>query len=85
MSSRASLMFVQTLVPTSTTDWCISALTASCSASLALGRISGVNVRAQIAGLRIDGLVFLFNSDAEAGPVHRLSLWPLAKLLKMQS
>src|SRR5271157_2589442 len=30
MLARASLMSRQTLVPTSTTDWCISGLTASC-------------------------------------------------------
>src|SRR5271166_1229483 len=39
-SSRAALMSGQTLVPTSMTAWCISGLTASCSARLALGRIS---------------------------------------------
>jgi hypothetical protein len=31
MSARASVMSLQTPVPTSTTDWCNSALTFSCS------------------------------------------------------
>ena len=37
---------------------------------LGLGKNLRRHVRAQIASLRIDGLVFLFDSDAEARPIH---------------
>ena len=40
MSARASLMLRQTPVPTSTTDWCISALTRSSSCRLPFAMIS---------------------------------------------
>ena len=79
MSSRASLMSRQTLEPTSTTAWCISALTFSCDLELRLRKDLHLDVRAEIAGLRIDGLVFLFDSDAEAGPLH--CDYPLVALL----
>src|SRR5437868_10586969 len=39
-SFLASLMLAQTRVPTSTTDWCISALTRSCNRSLPFSIIS---------------------------------------------
>ena len=34
---------------------------------LGLGKYLGGNVGAQVASLRIDGLIFLFNSDGESG------------------
>ena len=67
MSSRASSMLRQTRVPTSTTEVCISALTRSCRRSLALGQHLGLDVRAQVARDRIDGLVFLFDAEREGG------------------
>ncbi len=59
-------MFLQTPVPTSMTDWCISGFTASRSSSLALRDDLRVDVRAEIARFRIDGLVLFFDSDGEA-------------------
>ena len=64
MSARASFMLRQTPVPTSTTDWCISALIRSSSWRLPFAMISVVDVRAQIERDRIDRLVFLFDADA---------------------
>ena len=64
MSARASSMLRQTPVPTSITDWCISALTVSFELPLALRDDLGVDVRAQIERVRIDRLVFLFDPDA---------------------
>ena len=42
MSARASFMLRQTPVPTSTTDWCISALMRSSSCRLPLAMISAL-------------------------------------------
>src|SRR5208282_2601112 len=47
---------------------------------LGLGEDLRGNMRAQIAGLRIDRLVFLLNPDAQAWPVHLLIPLPLACL-----
>ena len=65
-SSLASLILRQTEVPTSTTDWCISAFTRSCKQQLALFDDFRVDVRAQIARDRIDGLILLFDPDRES-------------------
>ena len=53
-------------VPTSITDWCISGLTRSVSTALPFSMISA-DVRAQIAGLRVDGLILFLDPDGEAG------------------
>src|SRR5215469_7505042 len=37
---------------------------------LRLGQDLHLNMRAEIARLRIDGLIFLFDSDRQAGPLH---------------
>jgi hypothetical protein len=56
-------------VPTSTTDWCISALTkALVQQQLAVRQHLGADVRTQVAGDGIDGLVFLFNADRNPAP-----------------
>ena len=58
----ASWMLRQMRVPTSMTDLCISALTRSSRRILPLASISVCDVRAEIAGLGVDGLVFLFDA-----------------------
>ena len=60
-------MFWQMPVPTSMTDWCISGLTASLQERLALLDDLHVDVRAEIAGFRIDGLIFFLDADVKLG------------------
>src|ERR1019366_3584558 len=71
MFVRSSLMCLQTRVPTSITDWCISGLTASCSASLALGRISDAMCERR---WRVSGSIVGYSSSM---PMLRLgrSIW----------
>jgi len=66
---RASLMSLQTRVPTSMTDWCISGFTVHAVPAWPWKNLR-LNVRTEIARLRINRLIFLFNPDAQAWPVH---------------
>ena len=65
--SRASWTVSQMPVPTSTTDWCISALMASCSSVLPFSMISAAICERQIARNRIDGLILFFDTNIEGG------------------
>ena len=67
-------MSVQTPVPTSITDWCISALTRSCSCRLPFSMISVWMCERRSNGHRIDGLVFLLDAEREGRAVSWLSL-----------
>ena len=61
-------MLRQTRVPTSTTEVMHLGLDALLEAQLAHGQHLGLDVGAQVAGDRIDGLVFLFDAEGEGRP-----------------
>jgi hypothetical protein len=56
-------MLRQTPVPTSTTDWCISALMRSSSCRLPFAMISALMCERRSNVTGIDRLVFLFDAD----------------------
>ena len=70
MSARASMMSRHTPVPTSTTDWCISALTFSFSTRLPCAISSVWMCERRSNALGIDGLVLLLDPDRERRRLH---------------
>ena len=73
MSARASCMLRQTPVPTSTTDWCISGFTRSCSSRLPFAMISASMCERRS---RVTGSMVWYSSSmpmVKLGRLHVLS------------